>query len=814
MNTSIFIQTGKFEGVVENPIIQFPYKLDDFQNHAQKALQENHDVIVCVPTSSGKTTVAEMAILRTIKQKNLSVIYTSPIKALSNDIYNSFKNKFSQYGITVGIITGDIKLNPDAQVLVVTAEILANSLYELKKKPDEDGGKATNLQLGKLGAVVIDEIHYMNDTDRGTVYEETIILLPKSVQLIGLSATISQPEMFANWIYQCRQNNLSLIIGNKRIVPLKHYMYFKNKMYQIMDNNNIYDSIEYNKVKSLYTKEQKSREFDNKTSHNPNIIQEVVGFLKKENLLQAIFFCFSQRKCEEFANSLKLQLNELSETYEAEKQFNQMMSQHIIQYKHIVEVDTVRNLAMRGIGYHHAGHIPRLKEITEILFKQELIKVLFATETLSVGINLPCRTTVFTDIVKQTNMGKRLITTAEYKQMSGRAGRRGLDDFGSAIIIPMYDFPDETDMRSILHGAIPMIRSNFKWNYRFVLKIIQSESCQMDKFFSKSLICRENQIQIKNLIEEKTKLENSLKELKDKIQLLDLDLVTNINKLISMETTNISSNIGFTNINLQMNKKQKKEYENLVLFAKTNITSYNLIKEINRLQKETNSIQKIIDSNNKIVDSHASNIINIMREWDFIDSTDFSQQISFESIKLRGIVAAQINETNPIIMSELICGDYFDKLSAEECIGLVAIFVEPIRTASGKQYGMHEFEGTELIHNQIDKILDKIKYFVEVENKYVGSDSRYADWSICIDYVDLVLAWVNGETIQQMLQMIDVYEEKKGNFVKNMIKISSIIKDIRSVCQMIGKTNIYVKLENAEQLIFHHFVSVDSIYIV
>jgi antiviral helicase SKI2 len=560
------IFNSKFDSKIEKPIFEFPFELDDFQKHAHEAILRNDDIIISCPTSSGKTLIAEMAILNTIKSKRKAIL-TTPVKSLSNDIFNNFRKSFAKYNITVGILTGDIKLDPDADVLIVTNEILRNSLYQLKKKPAIElvTNKNTNIDITNIGCVIIDEIHMFLDADRGGGYEETVVLLPSSVQLIGLSATINEPEKFAEWINLCRKNPISLVVATKRIIPLKHFVYFDKKLYEIMNNDLVYDPNEYAIARKLYFSDRIIREKKHKTAYNPNIIKEVVSFLKNNNLLQTIFFSFSKKKCEQYAEMITEQLSTTDERQSAEKIFDKYMINY---YQGINQVMRIKEMILRGVAFHHSGLLPRIKEVIEIIFKAGLIKILFATETLSVGINLPCRSVIFTELIKHTNREKRFITTSEYRQMSGRAGRRGHDICGYSIILPIYDYPDEHDLKSVLLGTIPRIKSSFKWDYRFVLKTIQSDATNLEQFFNKSLINYENTNGLTALLLERNKMELEICNMEDILQKTDSDILAKLYKLKDIESKHKSFNL-VNQIKLNMNKKDKKIYDELVKYTKS-----------------------------------------------------------------------------------------------------------------------------------------------------------------------------------------------------------------------------------------------------
>jgi superfamily II RNA helicase len=358
-----------------------------------------------------------------------------------------------------------------------------------------------------------------------------------------------------------------------------------------------------------------------------------------------------------------------------------------------------------------------------------------------------------------------------------------------------------------------------------MLKIIQSSVSDVDDFFSKSLAGRENDSHIRQLTDDLCLTTQSISTVTQQLVGCDDTMIRCIDRLIEMENNSNSSTFG--NAGLVMNKKDKKEFDQLItLINKSQETKkiYGIKKNLDTMIKKAKFCNQSINDKMGAVTSTVTDMLAILREWEYIEPIELiklepeqkmisANNITFKSIKLKGVIAAQINEANPIIMTELIVGNYFDTLTTEESIALVSVFIDRIKTSSGKEYGPHEFEGTVRLHDTIDRIQTMVGRFSDIEKSWVGENSGYADWSISIDYMDLVLSWVRGDDLKSMLEMIDGYEERKGSFIRNMIKISSIIKDVRAVCKMIGKIEIYTRLERADEMIFRDIVTLDSIYI-
>ena len=395
----------------------FHYELDAFQKEGIYRIYKNENILITAHTGSGKTVLAIYAIAHCLKH-NKKVLYTSPTKSLSNQKYAEFTEKFD----SVGIMTGDIKMNPDAQCIIMTTEILRNILYRYNN--DIENNHITSLiNIEDVGAVIFDEVHYINDPDRGKVWEETIILLPKDMTLVMLSASIDKPEVFASWIGDIKQKPISLIPTSHRVVPLRHY--FWNSY--IFDNNGK-DELKWELVEILDDKGH-FKNYDimkkNYKMYDVNkLMDKLVDFLLDQNYIPALFFKFSRKKCETICKTLRNNLLTHEEIYEVENTFNYYMKDYKKTYEILPQYQDVYTQLLKGVVYHHSGLIPILKEIIEILYSKGLVKILFATETFAIGVNMPTKTVIFTDLNKYDNKGLRQLRTDEYLQMSGRAGRR------------------------------------------------------------------------------------------------------------------------------------------------------------------------------------------------------------------------------------------------------------------------------------------------------------------------------------------------------------------------------------------------------
>ena len=392
-------------------------ELDQFQKEAIASIDQQLDVLVVAPTGSGKTLIAEHAINQCIQQGS-KILYTTPIKALSNQKYNDFKD---MYGDSVGILTGDRNINKDASILVLTTEILRNMIF------------TNDASLADIGAVVLDEVHYLGDRDRGNVWEEVIIHLPLDITIVYLSATIANAEEFQEWIVSLR-GPTDLIISNKRPVPLRTHLVTLNRGTQNIDNIFQMNSDEYHSENKLLSKLNKYYKSHYKKEFIKPSLEEMREYLLLTDSTPSIFFVFSREKTEIFSRRIANDYRKRRDTTKLHKIISPIFDNLTIEEKDLLNYDEILWMWTRGVSYHHAGMVPLIKETVELLFIEGLIDILFATETLSLGINMPAKSVVISSIHKYDGFLTRPINQNEFMQLTGRAGRRGIDEKGQAYI--------------------------------------------------------------------------------------------------------------------------------------------------------------------------------------------------------------------------------------------------------------------------------------------------------------------------------------------------------------------------------------------
>ena len=429
------------------------FQLDRFQEEAIRAIDQNHSVIVTAPTGAGKTVIAEYGVEKCI-QMGRRVIYTAPIKALSNQKYRDF---YEQYGDLIGIVTGDVVLNQFAQVLLMTTEIFRNTIFDDITRLDD------------VEYVIFDEIHYINDIERGTVWEESIIFAPQNIKFICLSATIPNIKQFAQWMRSVRETGIDVVEEIERPVPLKHHLY--------LDGYGLGDIDDLRQIQQYLTEFDDDYDAltDEAIAHQfPNLIRtELVHHIQNQGELPCLYFCFSRKGCSQNA---EYYANQNFLTPEQRVDILQLFDSLCERYgiREARNVEFFRHLVSKGVAYHHAGMLPTLKEVVERLFTSGLIQLLFTTETFAVGINMPACTVVFEGLEKYDGVGFRYLKTREYHQMSGRAGRRGIDPVGYVYARVNPRFANVEQVKRIISGQIEPIESQFNLSYSSVLNLYET----------------------------------------------------------------------------------------------------------------------------------------------------------------------------------------------------------------------------------------------------------------------------------------------------------------------------------------------------
>jgi superfamily II RNA helicase len=444
---------------------------DAFQKRAISSTDNGNSVIVCAPTGAGKTAIAEYIIEKCIAE-NKGIVYTAPIKALSNQKFRDFSSK---YGNNIGILTGDVSLNANAPILIMTTEIFRNTLLEDPER------------MNNISWVIFDEVHYIDDPERGTVWEESIIFCPEHMKILALSATIPNAIQLSAWIRKIHKHPIETIIEKKRPVPLHHCFQAQNR---VLDDFEQLNKHIYSRMKKSHHKNRKHnsfRDFEHESKNvSSNKISSLIQHLQQNDKMPAIYFAFSRKRCEKLAFETRY-FNFLNPKEKAE--LKSIFANLLKKYGLTEEPSAIRmrSLIENGVAYHHAGLLPSLKEVVEQLFTSRLIKLIFTTETFALGINMPARTVVFDELRKFYGQFFANLRTRDYYQMAGRAGRRGIDTEGFVYSRINPSRIDSDQIYKMIFSQPEPVISQFNLSYASLLHLYARWQDQLYEVYPQTL---------------------------------------------------------------------------------------------------------------------------------------------------------------------------------------------------------------------------------------------------------------------------------------------------------------------------------------
>jgi len=811
---------------------KFEYELSDFQKHSIKAIVDKKHSLVTAHTGSGKTLPAEFAIQHFVEQGK-KVIYTSPIKALSNQKLHDLSAKYPH--ISFGLLTGDCKHNPLADVLIMTTEILRNTLFQ-KQIGDTEKEKnilqfTMNMET-ELGAVIFDEIHYIDDPERGSVWEQSIIMLPNHVQMIMLSATIDKPEIFAEWIEKKKEIEVVLSGTTRRVVPLNHYGF-------ITTSPNMIECIRKPTDKSMvlaavnkFIPLKKQGEDVNETSYyqirkvdqyfhtnriwvpRKNVLNKLAIELKNSDMLPALCFVFSRKNVEVFAKEIDIQLHEEDSTVPSiiANECKQMLVRRLPNWREYVELpeyNTIIKLLEKGIAIHHAGILPIFREMTEMLFEKKYIKLLFATETFAVGINMPTKTVVFSGLSKFNGSVMRDLYSHEYTQMAGRAGRRGIDTVGHVIHCNnMFDYPTLLDYRTILGGMPKKIKSRFKISYNLILNILNSVDYRENKdqgkliqFVEKSLMQDDIEKEIKNANSEMEAVSKEVEKINSNMKHLStpLESLKRYHHLVTtLQDYGNKDKKRRTKEYKQMEEQYRRIKDDMIILQQRNDTLSNMDEQL-RYKKYAETY----------IETTISNVLTILKSEAFIDDK--------EDITHKGICATYMQEIHGLVFAELyIKSEGFKHLTALELVGLFSCFTD---TRVKEEERRQSFESSEPNTAEFVATVNEIKYqtikYQELEAKHkinTGTNDQFQ-----FDLVNYAIEWCEGdnEVICKHILTKLKYDEGifLGDFIKAILKINNIVKEVEKVSLLLNNVELSHKLQKIPGLTLKHVVTNQSLYV-
>jgi len=722
--------------------------------------------------------------------KGKKVIYTGPIKSLINQKFYDFNEKFSEYGISIGILTGDIKFAPQADCLIMTTEILLNYLLKYSSK---ESISENDIDFSNIACIIFDEVHYINDVDRGNVWEQSIMYIPTHIQLIMLSATLHQPEKFGNWIERVQKKKTRIITTNHRVVPLYFNIYYSmtkglikkvpkdktnliklNELIPIASTNDKkFDDLVYQKVLK-FNEFQLSKMEGYRWQANTVINEMLKKFskqLNEENMFPLLFFVLNKKKCIELAKSISIVFNNDLEMLEVNRYIDSMVSvsSPFNYLKNMEQFDLIHKLAQKGIGIHHSGLLPVLKEMVEQLYEKKLIKVLFATETFAVGLNMPTKTVVFCDLSKYSSEGHRLLYSHEFIQMAGRAGRRNIDTQGYIILLPQLFKKQLTNQEivHILYGGGQKIESKLNIDELFILRQLASTS--LNRKTDVDLL-------ISNI------KSSMLADNTQKMILQQQNTVTKYEKIVSRISSDemelIQELLALTNpiLTLSKDKDKKKRLDTL----KSNSDLMNKFNTYTKYEEAVIELSKMMNYLESAVKIELDNLV--VHDMIIYDKSDDSDII----LTNRGIIGSYIIDQNPIIIVDILTSDYFRKMSKPDLltenkeniyniISLLSTITFDDRTTDTMEFDDFKYQ------NKYNVNITWIDFLESLFNKYNLTGSSYLIEKFNFDYVWFIDEYMRTSIYPTTHNRNDHIFE--GNVVRSINRLLNLLNELRNVAE-------------------------------
>ncbi len=791
-----------------------PFELDRFQTDANEALEQGSNVLVAAPTGAGKTVVADFAVYLA-QQQNAKAFYTTPIKALSNQKYHDL---VALYGPDkVGLLTGDTSINSEADIVVMTTEVLRNMLYE----------HSTTLQA--LRYVVLDEVHYLADRFRGPVWEEVIIHLPQSVRIVGLSATVSNVEDFADWIASVR-GETKLVVSEHRPVPLEQYVLIQRDprtepelfdLYRHDDNGRPTTKLNArltNRLDEYMRREQRRRGAerpDRRKGHGRHGRPEsrsarqveryqpkrwaVVDELNFLGMLPAIYFIFSRNGCDEAVDQcldagLRLTSDDealrirsiVDEMIEGQLTHDDLKTLHFARFRHALE---------EGFAAHHAGMVALFKQIVERLFEEGLIKVVFATETLALGINMPARSVVIEKLEKYDGTGIVGLTPGEYTQLTGRAGRRGIDTIGNAVVVDHRGFTPETAVALSSKRVYPL-HSSFKPTFNMAVNLLNTSDYEtaritLDHSFAQ-WEANESAWQIEARIDALTAAlagyaEAMTCEYGDFTDLLRIrmqlnELQKNERRKLKHEVfaTNADKSRAFRRLDARIAKLKELEHDHP---CKQCPDFQDHMKWGHRWMRETRELKRLrqrYDSRTGSVARQFDRICEILDRLGYLERTDHDGVRDY-TLTEQGQLLRRLYSERDLVLAQAITEGVLDDLSAPQIAALLSSLLYEARRGEGGE--PRRYPGGP--HGLVAQRARELKYLDEhvlVLCEDAGMDSYLQPLDFGI--VDIIYDWACGDSLAQVLEHTEL---TGGDFVRNAKRLADVLQQIAGAEPYMGE---------------------------
>ena len=726
---------------------RFAFELDPFQIEACHALESGKGVLVAAPTGAGKTIVGEFAVDLVINSGG-KCFYTTPIKALSNQKYTELSAKYGESKI--GLLTGDSSINSEAQIVIMTTEVLRNMIY------------ANSKTIADLKYVVMDEVHYLADKFRGAVWEEILIHLSDAVQIISLSATVSNAEEFGEWLQTVR-GETEVIVSEIRPVPLYQHVLFGNRLIDLFGDNQKLNP-ELTRLERDSYRQVRGNWREKPKGPKPLTRSEVIEKLDREGLLPAITFIFSRNSCDAAVRQCLAAGIKLTNTDER-KIIRTVIAKNM---KNLVEEDLVvlgyyewADGLERGIAAHHAGLLPAFKVTVEELFQQGLVKAVFATETLALGINMPARTVVLEKLSKWNGEAHVAISPGEYTQLTGRAGRRGIDIEGNAVILWSSDL-DSTLVGGLASTRTYPLKSSFKPTYNMCINLIsQFGSMRARTSLESSLAQFQADKAVVGLAKQIRKNEIARDELfnQSKCEQGDFTEYSSMRAAIKkLETDRKRSKRKRHEIEEEIGSIRKRMKNHACHSCPDRENHSRIAERAQRLQREIDGLQERIDSRTNVIAKRFDRIKIILDKFGYINK---------DEIALSGKMLAKIYAETDLLIAESIQAGIFNQLSPADLVSVLSSCIYESRNEEATKVPRGEV-GNALA--QISKIYGKLH---EEETELNLEPMRAPDLGFCW----ASHKWASGHSLTSILRDSDL---TVGDFVRSMKQIIDLLRQLKT----------------------------------
>lgn len=725
------------------------FTLDEFQIQAITEIENGHSLVLSAPTGSGKTLVAEYLIEKVLKTDQ-RIIYTSPIKALSNQKYRDFSRL---YGDKVGILTGDVVINREAQALIVTTEVYRNMAME------------DPAAIADVSYVIFDEIHYLGDIERGTVWEESIIFSPKTVRFLALSATIPNCDELARWIESVIDHRVKVITHNNRAVPLSFLFHYNKQLLTFKDlrakarGRAVEERPRDRRVK----KEADFRHF------------EIIKQLRSQDRLPLLYFVFSRALADKLSQDTA---RKMDFTTPDEKAMIEEMVDNCIEKYQLQNLETATKLReelIRGVGRHHAGLLPQLKELVEILFGQRILRVLFVTETFAVGINMPARSVGYDALKKYDGRSFRPMHSLEFTQISGRAGRRGIDTTGWVIVPHLPRDLSLEELQNLVYGDIEPLQSQFDLSFNSVLNLYSGHKNEEVR-----MILKRNFAQFQ--------ANKNLPELTDKVAKLRMEIERIMPRCVEKKDDFAEFSAFYRkkqqqldtmsrqldDIRYGMRGRKNREFQNQVekkfedAYAELNEQEKNYIcgrcrsksKCITRhyqtikIEKKLNYWRELLEEQSELQLPLYERKLELLRQLGYIDD---------KGLLARGEFASRIH-TEEITVTELYFAGYFHECNEHEINAICLSLIYEYRRRGA--------------NNEQPRAAAKLPEKVKSARGFVNSLARQHPFVKPLEtrIAHVMMAWSEGTAFEDIMQMTDVPE---GDIIRAFRQVIDLIRQIR-----------------------------------